>query len=183
MIFRVGLFTSFYYVGLFFPFGLLFNFFLLIVFGISPLGTTKTTRVYYMAMAYGELGTVLFKDAYYFWASFWLPFVTGGFNLLGPLNPLTQVINNASLCSLQGYLWYTHEMFANYTFLLFELERVVAVYSPLRVHRLFTLRGTLIMVYDSFLNSLQYLICRIHNRWKYPLNRYYFVNNSLQNFL
>lgn len=155
VIFRIGLYSSFYYVGLIFPFGLVFNILLLIVFGVSPLRTTETTRVYYLAMAYAELVTVFFKDGYLFWASFGLPFVTGGLNPLGFLNPLSHLGNPECywMCSVHGFVWYTHEMLANYAFLLFELERVVAVYSPFRVHRLFTLRVTLITVYDfpSFL--------------------------------
>ena len=150
LIFRIGLNCSGYYVGLFFPFGLLFNVFLLLVFGMSPMGTTKTTRVYYLAMAYGELVTVLFKDAYYFWGSLGFPFVSGGYNLLGPFNPVIYLDGNHGwMCSVMAFLWYGHEMFANYTFLLFELERVVAVYSPFRVHRFFTLKVTLITVFDK----------------------------------
>ena len=146
MLFRVFVFSSFYYVGLFFPFGIIFNLLLLIVFGLSPVGTTKTTRVYYLAMAYGELGTVLFKDAYYFWGSLGLPFVTGGFNPLGPINPLSPIGNFNWACGLHGFLWFTHEIFSNNIFLLFELERVVAVYAPLRVRHFFTYRKTLLMV-------------------------------------
>ena len=146
MLFRVFVFSSFYYVGLFHPFGIIFNLFLLIVFGISPLGTTKTTRVYYLAMAYEELGTVLFKDGYYFWGSLGLPFITGGFNPLGPINPLSTIGNFNWACGLHSFLWFTHEIFSNNVFLLFELERVVAVYAPLRVRHIFTYRKTLLMV-------------------------------------
>ena len=158
IIFRIGMNVSGYYVGLFFPFGLLFNVFLLLVFGMSPLGTTKTTRVYYLAMAWGELITVLFKDAYYFWGSLGLPYVSGGYNLLGPLNPVIYSYvdgRHSWLCSLMAFLWYGHEMFANYTFLLFELERVVAVYSPFRVHRFFTLKVTLITVWIPTIYTVQ----------------------------
>lgn len=154
ILFRVGMFLSFYYVGLFFPFGLIFNFLLLLVFAMSPVGTTKTTRVYYMAMAYGELMTVFFKDAYLFWASLGFPFVFGGFNLIGTLNLLTHR-DFSWLCSVQGFMWWAHEMFANYMFLLFEFERVVAIYSPFRVHRYFTLKGTLITVIFKYLNAIR----------------------------
>ena len=136
---------SFYYEICFFPFGLIFNLLLLLVFGISSVGTIKTTRIYYIAMAYGELGTVLFKDAWFFWADLGVPFVTGGLNPFGPVNG----IGNESpkwMCGLQACLWYSHEMFANYVFVVFELERVIAIYVPLHARHLFTKKGTLFTV-------------------------------------
>lgn len=147
ILFRIFLYSSFYYVGLFFPFGLIFNAFLLLVFGMSPMGTTKTTRLYYLAMAYGELGAVIFKDAYYFWGSLGLSFATGGVNIFGPFNPLARSGSYKWMCSVHGFLWYSHEMFANYIFLLFEFERVVAVYSPFRVRHFFTMKRTLFTVH------------------------------------
>ena len=144
-IFHLLSFISFYYVGVFFPFGIIFNVLLLIVFGISPLGTTKTTRVYYLAMASGEIGTVIFKEVWNFWASIGVPFVMKGFNPLGPLNGIWKE-SPEWMCGLQVFLWYSNEMFANYTFLLFELERVVAIYTPLRARYLFTKRRTVVLV-------------------------------------
>lgn len=143
---------SFYYELLFFPFGLLFNALILLVFGISPLGTTKTTRVFYLAMAYGELGTVLFKDAWYFFADLGIPFITGGFNPLGVINGMGGIGNGSPIwmCGLQVFMWYSHEMFANYIFVVFELERVIAVYSPLSARHFFTKKIALITVQLHF---------------------------------
>ena len=139
---------SFYYEIFFFPFGLIFNLLLLLAFGISPVGTAKTTRIYYIAMAYGELGTVLFKDAWYFWADLGVPFVTGGLNPFGPVNAMSGIGNGSPkwMCGLQVFLWYSHEMFANYVFVVFELERVIATYVPLHARHLFTKQRTLITV-------------------------------------
>lgn len=139
---------SFYYEMVCFPFGLVCNFLLLLVFGISSVGTTKTTRIYYLAMAYGEFGTVLFKDAWYFWADLGVPFVTGGLNILGPANAMGGIGKGSPswMCGLQVFLWYSHEMFANYIFILFQLERVIAIYAPLHARHLFTKHGTIIIV-------------------------------------
>ena len=140
--------VSFYYEICFFPFGLIFNLLLLLAFSISSVGTTKTTRIYYLAMAYGELGIVLFKDAWYFWADLGVPFVTGGLNPLGPVNAMSGIGNGSPnwMCGLQVFLWYSHEMFANFVFVVFELERVIAIYVPLHARHLFTKQGTLITV-------------------------------------
>ena len=143
LIYRVLSLMSFYYEIRFIPFGLLLNMFIILVFGITPLGTNKTTRIYYLAMAYGEFGTVLFKDAWCFWACLGLPYVAGGNNPIGPLNSMGGIASGSSawMCSLQMFLWYSHEMFANYAFIVFELERVSAIFLPL-----FTKRRTLITV-------------------------------------
>ena len=148
LIYRILSLMSFYYEILFIPFGLLLNMFILLVFGSTPLGTTKTTRIYYLAMAYGEFGTVLFKDAWYFWACLGLPYVAGGRNPIGPLNTMGGIASGspAWMCSLQVFLWYSHEMFANYAFVVFELERVAAIFLPLHARQLFTKRRTLIAV-------------------------------------
>lgn len=143
---------SFYYEIIFFPFGLIFNMLLLLVFGMSSVGTTKTARVYYLAMAYGELGTVLFKDMWYFWADLGVPHITGGLNPLGAVNGMGNIGNlgNGWICGLHVFLWYSHEMFANYSFVLFELERVIAIYAPIHARSLLTKRGSLLMVFYSY---------------------------------
>ena len=64
--FKIFSLSSFYYAGIFFPFGLLFNLLLLLVFGFSKHHAKQTTRLFYFWIAYGELGTVLFKDAIFF---------------------------------------------------------------------------------------------------------------------
>lgn len=149
LIYNVLSIMSFYYVMLFFPFGLIFNLLSLIVFGTTPLNATKTTRVYYLAIAYGEFGTVLFKDGWYFWVCLGLPYVTGGQNPFGPLNSMGSIENRgpAWMCSLQVFLWYSHEMFSNYTFIIFELERIVAIYLPLHARQIITKRRTIIAVH------------------------------------
>lgn len=148
LMFKILTYMSFYYEIIFFPFGLIFNLLLFLMFSISSMGTTKTTRVFYMAMAYGEFVTVLFKDTFYFWAGLGVPFLTRGLSLLGPLDANSHVNNDSTelVCGLYGILWFSHEMFANYTFVVFELHRVVAIYAPLQARYLFTKRGTLITV-------------------------------------
>lgn len=147
-IFRILSFSSFYYAGMFFPLGLFLNVLLLLVFWHSKIAKSNRTRIYYLAMAYGEFGTVLFKDAWYFWASLGVPFVTGGFNPLGPLNSMSTTENNSYswTCGLNVFLWYSHELFANYTFLLFEIDCVCTFYKTFGTNRLLTKRYSLILV-------------------------------------
>ena len=146
--FKIFLFSSFYVAGVFFPFGLLFNLLLLLVFGFSKHHTKQTTRLFYFWIAYGELGTVLFKDAFYFWGCLGVPFITEGKNPLGPLNSMGKFGKDTFpwMCGLQVFLWYSHELFANYTFLVFELDNVFVIYQPLKTPHLFTKRTCLITV-------------------------------------
>ena len=137
--------STFYFESFFFPLGITFNVLLLMAFSASGMGTTKTTRVYYLAMAYSELGTVFAKDFWFFWASIGIPYITGGFNPLGALNGVSPMAVSW-LCGLKAFIWYSHETFANYIFLLFELERVVAIYAPLKARKIFTKRGTIVIV-------------------------------------
>ena len=148
-----GIFSAltFYYESLFFPLGITFNILLLMAFSASEMGTAKTTRVYYLAMAYGELGTVFAKDCWFFWASIGIPYITGGFNPLGALNGMSPTAISW-LCGLKAFIWYSHETFANYIFLLFELERVMEIYAPLKARKIFTMRCTIAMVRN--LNTL-----------------------------
>ena len=91
---------------------------------------TPSTRVYYIAIAYGEFGTMLFKDLWWLWLGIGWPGVLK-LNPLGPLNP-ADMSSPIWLCPLSIYLWYVHETIANNAFVMFQLERVVALYFPFR---------------------------------------------------
>ena len=91
---------------------------------------TPSTRVYYIAIAYGEFGTMLFKDLWWLWLGIGWPGVLK-LNPLGPLNP-ANLSSPVWLCPLSIYLWYVHESIANNAFVLFQMERVVALYFPFR---------------------------------------------------
>lgn len=146
LIYKIVNHMWFYSESFFFPCGLVFNLLLLLVFGISSMGTTKTTRVYYLAMAYGDFGTVLFKDTWFYWLDLGFPFVTAGLNPLGAANAIGGSSSTHWMCGLHLFLWYSHEMFANFNFVAFELHRVIAIYAPLHARHLFTKRGTIITV-------------------------------------
>ena len=120
LLYRIFGYSCFYFIGVFFPFGIVFNALLLVVFSLTSQGTTHTTRVYYLVMAYGELGTVIFKDLWGFFLGTGLPSVFE-VNPLGPFNPALAVWGNW-LCPLMLFLWYSHEILANTTFVLFEFE-------------------------------------------------------------
>ena len=115
---------------------------------------TPSTRVYYIAIAYGEFGTMLFKDLWWLWLGIGWPGVLK-LNPLGPLNP-ADMSSPKWLCPLVLYLWYVNETIANNVFVLLQLERVVALYFPLRARAFLTTRQALkarVAVYCSFFSG------------------------------
>lgn len=151
-LFKIFTNATFYYLTPFIPLGILFNILILLVFGRSGLGTTKTTRIYYLVMAWGELGTVIFKDLWFFALGIGVTEVFKA-NPIGVLN--VHVVNNPFLCSFLWFIWYIHEMAANNAFVVFEFERVFALYMPLQSLSFNTQRKALgIMLVDIALSTL-----------------------------
>ena len=131
---------TFYFTGIFIPPSIIFNIIILCMMIKSGKGTQETTRLYYIVMAYGELGTVIFKDTFWLWLGIGWPSVLG-IDLLDKLNMHRK--STDPICSLVLFMWYIHEMIANNTMVLFAVERVVALYVPLHVHSLFTFNRAL----------------------------------------
>ena len=104
-------------------------------------GATPSMRVYYAAIAWGELGTLVFKDAWWMWLAVGWPGILR-LNALGPWNPADPEAPHW-LCPLSLYLWYVHETLANNVFVLLQLERVVALYFPLRARAFLSTRSAL----------------------------------------
>ena len=129
-IFHAYSFFTFYFILPFIPFGIIFNFLSLVIFSRTALGTTSSTRVYYIVMAYTEMTTVFLKDFWFFWFGV-------GFPSVFKLDPLSQIHLNphsktslGPLCNIMIFLYFIHEMVANMTFVLFAIERVIVLYYP-----------------------------------------------------
>lgn len=166
---------SFYYTAAFVPLGLVLNVLVLLVFLLPhrrrprAFGAhreqsmvrrrsvaSSTTRLYYMMMACGELGALLFKDIWIFFLSSGIDTLLGagagrssssGYRsgnmtvsgseigtgpgaeaggFLGPAN----AHRSAAACSLALFLSYVHELTANNVLIVFEIERVIVLYQP-----------------------------------------------------
>ena len=164
LLFSVYRFSAFYFLALFIPLGIVFNLLIFLIFIKLPLGT-PSTRVYYIAMAFGELGTVLVKDFWFFWLGVGLPSVA--WDTLGPLNPHSDLIN-IWYCKLIIFLWFALEMPANLTFVVFAIERVIALYFPLKALFLFTQKRAIITISIVFVfsTSVSGICLKISNRSK-----------------
>lgn len=104
--------------------------------GGKIVGLTPSARVYYSAIAIGEFGTMFFKDLWWMWLGMGWPGVLQ-LNPLGPINP-ADMRSPVWLCPLILYTWFVHETVANNAFVLFQMERVVALYFPLRARKFLT---------------------------------------------
>lgn len=129
-LFRIYCVFTFYFNIPFIPFGILFNLLSLVIFSRTSIGTTTSTRVYYLVMAYTELTTVFMKDFWFFWLGLGFPMIFG-------IDPLSAIRLNphsdssfSQLCNIMIYIYFIHEMVANATFVLFAMERVIALYYP-----------------------------------------------------
>ena len=129
--------SAFVFTGPFIPIGIFFNTLILIIFIRTGTGTTPSTRVYYVAMAYGTLGTIFIKDMWFYYLAVGVPSVFPGWDPLGPLNPHSRA-SSLILCKIIVFLWFTHEMFSNLIFTVFAIERVTAIYSPFKALYFFT---------------------------------------------
>ena len=110
-------------------------------YAVPIISVTPSSRVYYKAIAYGELGTMLFKDLWWLWLGVGWPGVLG-IDPLGLANPKASSAPKW-LCPLSLYLWFVHETIANNCFVLLQLERVVALYHPLRARAFLKTRPAL----------------------------------------
>ena len=110
-----------------------------------PVDTTKTTRIYYIVIAYDEFCTVFFKDLWRYFFEFGYAQMFPGANSLGVVN-VSLSPSSALLCTLVNFLWFAHEILASNTIVMFELERVVALYFPFKARHLFTQKKALLIV-------------------------------------
>lgn len=145
VLYRILNYACFFYIGPLIPFALVFNFLIVVIFVRSPVGTTKTTRIYYIVIAYGEFWTVFFKDLWRYFFEFGYAQVFSGANPLGNVN-VSLSPSSALLCTLVNFLWFAHETLANNVLTLFEVERVVALYIPLHSRHMFTQTKALVIV-------------------------------------
>lgn len=135
---------SFYVPIIFAPFGIIFNFLIIVIFINSSLGTVETTRLYYLVIAISELGSLVFKDS-------WYELLGIGWVYLLAQNPLG-ILNSSSysspewLCPLNMYIAFVFEIIGNNTFVILELERIGALYFPLKTRTLFSFRKSLFWV-------------------------------------
>ena len=130
-LFHIFCVFTFYFNIPFIPFGILFNLLSLLIFSRTSISTTTSTRVYYLVMAFSELTTVFMKDFWFFWLGLGFPTIFG-------IDPLSVIRLNPhsdsslpQLCNIMIYIYLIHEMVANMTFILFAMERVIALYYPL----------------------------------------------------
>ena len=133
---------SFFFTGIFILPAVIFNILILHVMIVSGTGTTETTRAYYIVMAFGELGTVILKDVIRYWLGVGWPSVIL-INPLGSLNLHHKGIGSEIVCPIVYFFSYSHELMANFTMVLFGIERVFALYAPIRVHVIFTFNRSL----------------------------------------
>ena len=111
--------------------GVLENIAVLFVFGWHSGGVSQTTRIYYIILAILDIISLLtyHLPQYTTWG---LWFITNGkFSIL---------IDASSdfVCALFNYLFYLSEGLANYYYLLFTIERLVAIRSPLLLKKYFS---------------------------------------------
>lgn len=142
-LFKIFTNAAFFYLMPFIPLGILFNILLLCVFGRSRLDIEKSTRIYYLVMAWGELGTVIFKDLWFFNLGVGVTEVFKA-NPIGELN--VHVVNNEFLCPFLWFIWYTHETAANIAFVALEFELVLVLYMRHWSHYWFSERNALVLM-------------------------------------
>lgn len=162
VLFNIYHFSAFYFLAFFIPLGIVCNVLILLVFFKTSLGTIPSTRVYYIAMAFGELGTVLIKDLWFFWLGVGWPSVA--LDTLGPLNPHS-VKSSLWYCKAVVFMWFAQEMTANLTHVVFSIERVVAIYFPIKAHFIFTQKRaiftvTLVFIFSTLLSAVSLKITK-----------------------
>ena len=124
-------------------------------------GTNETTRVYYIVMAYGELGTVIFKDVIRYWLGVGWPSITS-LDPLGDWNMHHNNTGNEIICPIIYFFSYSHELLANGAMVLFGIERVFALYVPLHVHTIFTFKRSICILSVLLIVALLYCSTIFH---------------------
>ena len=135
VLFKIFTNAAFYYLSPFIPFGIVFNLLILVAFTRKTQEALKTAQIYYLVMAWGELGTVIFKDLWFFDLGIGIPEVFHA-NPIGVLN--IHAVSNAFLCPFVWFIWYAHETTSNIAFVALDFERVFAIYFPLKTYSWFT---------------------------------------------
>ena len=146
LLFNIFSYGSFYFVGPLLPFALVANILLVYVFVRAPLSTRKTARIYYVVVGWGELGTLCFKYLWWLFLGIGISTVFTPFDPIEPVNPSSTKSESVWICPIVLFFWYWHEMLANNMFIIFQMERVTALYFPLRARSLLNLKRTLIIV-------------------------------------
>lgn len=158
---------SFYYLTPFIVIGLVCNGIILFVFSLSSARqeAIKSAHVYYIVMAVGEIGTLIFKDLWFFDFGIGIPKVFH-VNPIGIFN--VHMYPSDFLCPMLWLMWYAHEATSNIAFIAFDLERVVALYFPLKTLYFFNARkaiiGIVVVVVISTISSATFFeIAKFHS--------------------
>lgn len=122
-----------------------------LVFIRSPLGTTKTTRVYYTTIAICNFMSTVFRDVTINYPWFVLPFLSLNLIYWDP-----EFISEWSCRSLD-FMLFSFEMITNNVFLALTLERCLVLFWPLRTASLISKRKAMAGVLLVFVAS--FLIC------------------------
>lgn len=152
IMFRIFTYAGFFLVGPLLPLAFLANLLLLYIFLRAPLSTRKTTRIYYVVVACGELGTIFFKYFWWMFLGIGIPTVFAPLDPIEPVNP-SQLHTSMWICPIVFLNWYSLEMIANNMFVIFQCERVTALYFPLHVTRLFSPKRSVIIASSLVLLS------------------------------
>ena len=148
-------YVSFYVPFIFAPIGIVLNILIIIIYSNFSLETKNTTRLYYISIAISELGTLIFEDVWFGLIGTGWDFVFHGHNPLGYFDS-SSLSSPYWICPLNAFLWSFFEMIANNTFVILELERLGALYFPLKTRSVFTMKKALIAV--MILTILSFLI-------------------------
>ena len=123
----------------------------IIVFLASDAGTTRTTRVYYITIAICELMTGIFRDIILLFVGFGIRYVTRRavyFQL---------ETYSMAACYINDFLCFVFEMINNHTYLTLAAERCIALYFPMKFHRLVGRRKAIIGL--CTISACSFLLC------------------------
>lgn len=119
-----------------------------LVFYRSPLGTTKTTRIYYSFIAVCNFISTIFRDGLITYSYLALHFIT--------LNTYAwDVESTLYSCRIMDFILFSFEIITNNTYVALALERCIVLYFPLRSSSLVGQRkaaaGVIFIIVTGFL--------------------------------
>ena len=123
----------------------------LIVFLSSPLGTTPSTRIYYIMIAMCELMTGIFRNIL-------LLFV--GFGLAGIASSVVTFeieFVSAAACQSVDFICFFFEMVSNHAYVALAIERIIALFFPLVPIPLISRNPA--SIYMAILCACSFLLC------------------------
>lgn len=139
IIYAIFNYATFYLCAPLWPLCFACNLITVIIFTKTSCGGTRTTRFYYLIIAVGELGTGVWKYLLYFLVGNGLIFIG-----LEQYIPVYRSVDYRLPCAIHYILWYVFDDISNIPYVALGVERLIALFWPLKAKRLLKYRNSVI---------------------------------------